>query len=385
MQICYICSEYPPSVHGGLGVVTQVLARRLAARGHQIRVLGVCPSDDDAPEHEVQDGVEIWRLHTKGSRLRWLSSRVRLFQMVRAWALKGEIDLVEVPQSRGWCAGWGRLPIPVVVRFHGSACLGETKRGLSGSSRFVLEWLALRRADRCCAVSHSIAALTGRRFRMRATDVPVIYNPVDVTVVAATTVPTAVRRSARVVSAGTCSSYKGIPVLLTAWPVIRREFHHAELHLFGREGEPGMFAAARRCAGTDGGVFVHGYVDRARVIAELRSAAVAVFPSLGEAFGLAAAEAMACGCATVFSAAGSGVELIRDGEDGVLVDPGSAEQVAQAVGRILRDPELARRLGEAGRVAVRERFGVDRIVPANEQFYTDVVESFRTELGKKIG
>ncbi len=387
MRLCFICPEYPPSVSGGLGVVTQVLARELVRRGHVVRVVGSYPPGDATPEYEVQDRVEVWRLDVGRGRVSWMRSRAKLFQMVRRWAQQGEIDLVEAPQSRGWCAGWSRLPIPVVIRFHGSVCLGETRHGESGRGpgrlRFMLEWLALRRADRFCAVSRSIAALTRERFRLGDAEIPILYNPVDLPdTPAGASAP--IRQGNRVLFAGTCSAYKGIPVLLTAWRLIRLEFPRAELHVYGREGEPGVFDSIRQVSREVGGVILHGYENRAQVLTAFRTASVAVFPSRGEAFGLAAAEAMGCGCATVLSAAGSGPELVRDGVDGILVDPGSAEQVARAVCRLLGDPVLSEGLGQNGSRRVGERFSIERAVAESLAFYAATRAAFTAKRGSGL-
>jgi hypothetical protein len=49
LELCFICSEYPPGPHGGIGTMTQVLARALVARGHGVRVIGVYQRDYPGP------------------------------------------------------------------------------------------------------------------------------------------------------------------------------------------------------------------------------------------------------------------------------------------------------------------------------------------------
>jgi glycosyltransferase involved in cell wall biosynthesis len=82
-----------------------------------------------------------------------------------------------------------------------------------------------------------------------------------------------------------------------------------------------------------------------------------VVPSLYEGFSLPAIEAMACATPLVATTAGALPEVV--GPDGVAalhVPPGDPEALAAAVGRILDDPELAARLGAAGRQRVLDRF-----------------------------
>jgi len=96
---------------------------------------------------------------------------------------------------------------------------------------------------------------------------------------------------------------------------------------------------------------------RDEVDAFLRGARVVVMPSIwNETFGLVAAEAMALGLPVVASRIGALVENVRDGETGLLVAPGDPIALADAISRLWNDPELCRRLGNAGRARVRDLF-----------------------------
>ncbi len=86
-------------------------------------------------------------------------------------------------------------------------------------------------------------------------------------------------------------------------------------------------------------------------------AQVAVVPSLYEGFSLPAIEAMACGVALVATTGGALPEVVgRDGDTGLLVPPDDPGALAAAIGRLLDDDELRRRLGAAGRQRVLGRF-----------------------------
>jgi phosphatidylinositol alpha-1,6-mannosyltransferase len=80
-----------------------------------------------------------------------------------------------------------------------------------------------------------------------------------------------------------------------------------------------------------------------------------------EGFGIALAEAASAGRPVVAGRSGGIPEAVRDGETGLLVNPESAEEVADAVRRLLRDPALAARLGGAGRQAIERYYNWDRV------------------------
>lgn len=83
---------------------------------------------------------------------------------------------------------------------------------------------------------------------------------------------------------------------------------------------------------------------------------VVCLPSRAEGLPLVLLEAMAQGKPVVASAVGGVPELVVDGDSGLLVPPGDAGALAVALRRVLGDPTLGRRLGEAARERVRERF-----------------------------
>ncbi len=106
MRLCFICNEYPPARHGGIGIFTQILARALVGAGHEVRVVGIYPPACPSPEFEDDHGVRVWRLREPVCRFHWVVARFHLYRTVSQWARREEIDLVEVPDYEGWAACW---------------------------------------------------------------------------------------------------------------------------------------------------------------------------------------------------------------------------------------------------------------------------------------
>lgn len=126
-----------------------------------------------------------------------------------------------------------------------------------------------------------------------------------------------------------------------------------------------------------------GAGERIRFLGAVESAAavlaradVVVMPSLSEAFGLVAAEAMALGKPVVASWVGGLGEVVEDGVTGVLVAPGRPDELAAALRGLLGDPARARAMGEAGRGRARELFSADRMAA---EYVALVGELGRTE------
>ena len=101
-------------------------------------------------------------------------------------------------------------------------------------------------------------------------------------------------------------------------------------------------------------------------------AAVVVVPSRREGYGVVAREAMAYGRPVVATAVGGLVDAVEDGVTGLLVAAGDVKAIRHAVSRLLDDPALRRRLGEAARDQARERFSASAARDAVAEVYREV-------------
>lgn len=111
------------------------------------------------------------------------------------------------------------------------------------------------------------------------------------------------------------------------------------------------------------------YIDESEMQRLYATAAVMVFPSLFEGFGIPVLEAMACGCPVIASDRGALPEVA--GDAALIVDPLSVEEIASAISRVLRDPELAQELTMKGQINA-ERFHPHVIRPQMRQVWSTV-------------
>lgn len=140
-----------------------------------------------------------------------------------------------------------------------------------------------------------------------------------------------------VVSVG-ANRFKGIGVLGQVW---RRQQPNATLLVIGEPDED----AARIAAQSRGSIVLAGPRPHEDVFAALRHAAVCAAVSIGpEACPTVVLEAQSVGCPVVSTNVGGATDLIVDGETGLLVPPRSAEQLADALRRVIADTALSRRL-----------------------------------------
>lgn len=102
-----------------------------------------------------------------------------------------------------------------------------------------------------------------------------------------------------------------------------------------------------------------------------------VLPSANEGTPVTAIEALASGCPVVATRVGGVPDVVRDGEDGILIDPGSPEQLADALARLAGDPSLRERMGVAGREHTVTRYAVSRLIDDVDSLYRELLTKKR--------
>ncbi|WP_134765910.1 glycosyltransferase family 4 protein [Nocardioides sp. 1609] len=172
---------------------------------------------------------------------------------------------------------------------------------------------------------------------------------------------------------------KGISTLLEAFAKLRTE-RDVELVLVSKPAPGGRTEKLIERLGIGDRVrFVHGVSD-AELVELMGSAELACVPSLYEGFSLPTAELMACATPLVVSRAGAIPEVVgADGDCADLVTPGDVEELKQAVGALLDDPERRDRMGAAGRRRVEELFSWRAVAVKVAQAYEDAITDFQDD------
>jgi glycosyltransferase involved in cell wall biosynthesis len=156
--------------------------------------------------------------------------------------------------------------------------------------------------------------------------------------------------------AGRLDEAKGVPLLLAAWDAFRASAPDSRLRLV-IAGDGPLGSHVRQWAQGRPDVDHLGALSRDEARRVLARSLAAVVPSAWEeTFGLAAIEAMAAGTAPLVPAHGSFPELVQDGVDGVLFEPGSAAALADAFAAVDQHPAQHYILGREARVTHRTRF-----------------------------
>ena len=154
----------------------------------------------------------------------------------------------------------------------------------------------------------------------------------------------------RILFVGGDFARKGGPILLKAFRTLRQGEGSGvgvELHLVTRDD-----------VAPEPGVYIHqGLTPNSQALRQLyRESDIFVLPTRVEAFGIAAVEASASGLPVIATNVGGLTDIVVDGETGFLVPPDDPDAVAQALQRLLLDPDRRRRMGQAARRRAETHF-----------------------------
>jgi len=393
---------------GGQGVYVRHLSRELAALGHDVEVLSgpPYPDLDPGPRLTKLPSLDLYREPDPFRTPSWreLRSPIDVLEVALMWTAafpepltfslrawrelaqrRERPDVVHDNQTLGYGllllqrAGFTVLPTvhhPITVDRRHDLAAATTRLKRASLHRWYsflrMQGRVVRRLPAVLTVSSSSAADIERDFEVPAERLTVVPVGVETDVFVP---PTAPRVPGRIVATASADvPIKGVVPLLEAVAKLRTE-RDVELVVVGRPRGGGVVLRAIDRLGIGDAVrFVSGLAEQ-ELVDLFGSAEVAVVPSLYEGFSLPAVEAMACQTPLVASAAGALPEVVGPhGETALHVPPGDPEELAAAIGRLLDDPDLAARIGAAGRERVVEHFTWRAVAEATVRWYRTALE-----------
>lgn len=390
---------------GGQGVYVRALSRELVSLGHEVEVLSgpPYPELDPGPVLVKVPSLDLYREPDPFRTPHWREFRSPVdvleyllmataafpeplaFSLRAARLLRGrDVDVVHDNQTLGYgLLLTGKRVVATVHhpitedRRHDLAAATTGRKRLSTHrwySFLRMQGRVVRRLPAVLTVSDNSLRDIVRDFRVPADRITVVPVGVETDVFVPPGLP---RVPGRIVATASADvPLKGLVPLLEAVAKLRTE-RDVDLVVVGRPREDGpALRTIERLGLQDAVRFVSGLPER-ELVDLFGSATVGVVPSLYEGFSLPAIELMSCATPLVATTAGALPEVV--GDAALAVPPGDPEALAAAIGRLLDDPELAARLGAAGRARVVERFTWRAVAEQTVAWYRSVLSTPNNE------
>jgi phosphatidylinositol alpha-1,6-mannosyltransferase len=362
MRILIPTVDYPP-IEGGISTVALEVARALHRQGHEVTVIAPL-----FPEMEAFDAAESYTVVRFGG---YDAGWWRLVPfLLKSWPHTRGVDrIIAINISYGGVLG--RL----AKLFRGTPYINLAyayeflKFAKNPFARFTLRVL-YRNAEHTVAIS-KFTRENLIRFGVHEDHIRVVLpgarvpEPVAPDIAAVACRRLDVEGYPFILAVGRFIPRKGQITLIEALPLLHEDYPNVHLVLVGRGPELATCRRKAEALGMEGFVHLPGYVPDDTLQALYQTCTCFALPTVEdedgqvEGFGLVFTEAHAHGKPVVAGRSGGVVDAVLHEKTGLLVPPGNAEKLAEALRRILENPELAEALGSAGKTRVEEQLNWD--------------------------
>ena len=398
LRVCLLSSHYPPSVIEGVGRHTNLMARGLFELGHTVHVITRGSTErvsfyDGAYVHEIPLRLERYERYQRLTNLYYsLNHSHGVYDKVRRLMLNDGVQVVDSPV---WLldglvtAISGRAPVVVRIQT-ATRQVAAIQDHIDEDARLIgdMEQILLTRAAHLVPNSKATLAAARRVYGLEAAEGGYSIIPHGIVPVAEeATRPFDISRDAgslTVLFVGRLEKRKGIMSLLQAIPKVLQRVPNVRFVLAGADNSAND--GFRGKTGTDyqsyflanfnsaaSRVQFLGSVSEESLQALYQSCDLFVAPSLYESFGLIYLEAMNYAKPVVACQAGGVPEVVDHQNTGLLVEPASADALAEAIISLLGSPRKLREMGLAARQRVLDRFT-----------YTEMARSFASVYRRTI-
>jgi glycosyltransferase involved in cell wall biosynthesis len=327
MKIAIIVHSFLPKWPNGTQIATYFMAEHLARRGHVVHVITTL--DEGLPEESCEKGFYIHRIPL---------IKIRIFGALFHWRAiirtlrKIEPDLVHAQSLiSGMPALISKkmLKIPYIVWGQGSDVY------LPNGLVKLTSKTVIKNADSAIALTEDMKRVMQDIYNR---DIAVVPNGIELGVnVEKPHVRILEETYKRILFVGRLHPVKGVRYLIQAMQLIHESHPETKLILVGDGEERDYLEDLTDHLGIRECVDFVGEVPHERIIDYLDHADVFVLSSLSESFGIVLLEAMACGLPIVATRVGGIPEIIEDGVNGYLVNPGDYQELSERIQLLLRD------------------------------------------------
>jgi hypothetical protein len=390
IRIALVTRLYPPRPCGGVAVFMRTLAATLAKEGHEVTVI---TQAEQGRSHTVdfEDGAWIHRLpmddrvesaHPAGmpdmpptmaafagrvlAELDRVNARRQIQYVIGSiW----DVELAAVIASGRYLTGMYLVTSYMLMQ----DSKPEWRRDPRFRRNVLQKMIAAERwaIDNCTQVLASTGAIVKDvcdLYDVRIADSRCVITPFGIDDVEHLSCEEEELKNLRLLFVGRLEERKGIGTVIAALPQIMPALPDMVIDIVGDDqltDADGItfrqrFEKLYGSADWIDRVHFHGHVDDAQLTSFYRNCSIFLAPSKYESFGLIYLEAMRFAKPCIGSKSGGIPEVVEDGVTGILIEPGNAEQLADAVFRLARTPKLRTEMGLKGRARFDERFTVNR-------------------------
>ncbi|MEM3396655.1 MAG: glycogen synthase [Thermoplasmata archaeon] len=377
MKVTMMALEYPPNIYGGVGIHLKYLTRALLKfMDVEVRTIG-----NEKPKNMDRVAVKYFVPWKEMSEIKERHGKV-LETLSLCLSFVAEPIDGDIVHTHTWytnLAGFYAKKLygkKVLATVHSLEPLRPWKAEQLGSGYNLSVWMektGLEECDRIIAVSGEMKKDIQKVYGIPENRIVVIHNGIDIEKYRKRENEALLSnlgvKKPYILFVGRLTRQKGIFELVEAMKKVKDTL----VLVTGKPDTAEIEAElAAKLKGMENIIWLNRMLSEEEIIALYSSAQLFVCPSIYEPFGIINLEAMACGAPVVASAVGGIKEVIQEGKNGVLVEPGNVESLVEGIEKVLRDDEFRARLVAEGRKRAEE-FAWERIAEKTFSLYREVV------------
>jgi glycosyltransferase involved in cell wall biosynthesis len=372
MKIALLTEKYTPDI-GGLAISSERLARLLISARHDVRVFA--PTSNLLPSEKRTLPSGNIRVSRFGAHKRVDDTLVDWFELLVEEHRREPFDLLHayfLPQAGFVAAYAGKyLDVPSVVSIRGN----DIERAAFDPAKFSHVMYALQNAS---AVTTNASELAKKAKAFLDREIILMPNGIDAehfkslekNLALASELGISLPEVPVIGFVGELREKKGLRALLSGYAQVAKH-RPTTLLIVGevRAGEDKQTVEEFRISNPEYRMIVTGYVPHHDLPAYYALMDVFVHPSLRDGMPNALLEAMACGKAFIATPVGGTVDVLKDGINGLAVPVSNAEALAREIQSLVKDEALRKKLGQAARQTIVDKFTPEKELEANLNIY----------------
>lgn len=379
MKICFATQQYG-NIRSGVGNYATFLINTLASIGHNITV--ICPDDSVITKNENIRFLIVPKSQKDPTAGSWVSLAYRFAKKIKY--LKEGFDLIHFTDARE-SLFYEKGDVPLIGTLHDfySAIAKKNpfhymkhyndyfKRTAYYNVNKFLEERAIKKCDYLISVCKYTSRKIGEIYDIPSNKFRVIYNGIDSREFEVK--PKQKNNEISILFIGGNFYRKGVPLIIKSSTKVVKKFPNIKYYIIGEDKNKNKLIKLTKKLDVNMNFDFVGRIDYDEIKGYFQKATLFLMPSLYESFAIVFLEAMASGTPVIAGNMGGTTELIRNGENGFLVDPYNSHNLAEKTIKILESEGLRQKFIKNGLETVKD-FSIEKMVENTVEVYNEVIE-----------
>ncbi|HLC63409.1 MAG TPA: glycosyltransferase family 4 protein [Candidatus Nanoarchaeia archaeon] len=391
MKICIVSHEYPPNIISGCGTALNTLAKGLVKNGHEITIITPLLRTDK--EREESKNLTIIRIPLTGSMILRILSRIDS-RIAFSFALRKfkkhftftQFDILHVYDVHdSYFLNKKLTSVQTIISVNDYYAFitplnifkfpyptpNKIKRYIHAMLTKTLNKMFLKKASLIIALTEYSKDVLRKKCNIAEKKIRVIYRGMEIKKFRQSRNK---YTSMKILYIGSNMERKGVPYIIDAMPTILKTYPESHLTIIGKTNPALQKLLKEKIQNNklQDKITIMEYIPSEKIPSYFEDANVFILPAIIENLAVTVLEAMSSKTPVVTTGVGGHEEAISSGS-GILINPGSSEEISNAIIQIFSNPQKAKQMGENALKIIHEKFSQQRMIDEVDVEYQKLI------------